>query len=129
MKRLLVFIPALVMLSACSSRSTYTDSGNPGQIKAVIFYDDNKNGTMDDGETGVPARVGISQDASCPPSNRDKVTYLNTSRDGMALFANLKPGKYCVMLDGNYNLTTKLTQEVYVSSDETTTVMFGIIRE
>ena len=54
MKRLLVFVLILVLLTACSeSEPPYTDNGNLGQIKAIFFYDDNKNGKMDAGEAGV----------------------------------------------------------------------------
>ena len=72
MKYLLVFILSLAFLAGCQSQPDYTDNGNPGQIKAVIFYDDNRNGAMDDDETGAQTEVGISQDVSCPPSTREK---------------------------------------------------------
>jgi hypothetical protein len=120
----------LVMLTACGkSEPTYTDNGNPGQIKAVVFYDNNKNGTMDNDEAVVLAKVGVSQDISCPASSLDKNTFSNTDANGVALFKDLKPGKYCVAPNGNYSMTTKATQEVYVSSDMITTVMFGIVKE
>jgi uncharacterized protein (DUF2141 family) len=129
MKPLLVFVLSLALLTGCQSQPAYTDNGNPGQIKAVVFYDDNRNGTMDSGETGAQVEVGISQDISCPPSNMDKITSVNADADGTAIITDLKPGKYCVAPTGDYRMTTKLTQELYVSSDVTTTVMFGIDRE
>jgi uncharacterized protein (DUF2141 family) len=112
----------------CGKQPTYTDNGNPGQIKVTVFYDDNRNGTMDRGETGAPVEVGISQDISCPPSNQYKNTYSGTDADGVALFENLEPGKYCVGLNGNYSNTTRMNLEVYVSSDLRAVVSFGIAR-
>jgi len=129
MKALLVFVLSLVLLTSCQSGPAYTDNGNPGQIKAIVFYDDNRNGTMDGGETGVQTKVGISQDVSCPASNEDAVTYRETDADGVALFQDLKPGKYCVVPYGNPTMTTKLTREIFVSSDTITTVVFGMIQE
>lgn len=130
MKRLLIFGLMLVLLTACGdSEPPFTDNGNPGQIKATVFYDDNKNGTMDSGETSAPIGVGISQDISCPPSSMDKFTFFNADANSAILIKELKPGKYCVAPDGNYHMTTKLTLEAYVSSDLVTTVTFGIVRE
>jgi uncharacterized protein (DUF2141 family) len=129
MKHLMVFIFFFVLLTGCQSQPAFTDNGNPGQIKAVVFYDDNRNGVMDGGETGAQIEIGISQDISCPASSQDKVTNIQADANGAVIFKDLKPGKYCVNLNGNYNNTTKLTQEVYVSSDLITTVMFGIVKE
>ena len=128
MKHLMVSILAFALLTGCESQPAYTDNGNPGQIQAIVFYDDNKNGTFDSGEAGAPIEVGISQDVSCPPSSLDKNTFITADADGTALIEELTPGKYCVVPNGNYSMTTKLTQEVYVSSDAVTTVMFGIVR-
>jgi hypothetical protein len=129
MKPLLVFSLLLVLLAACEREPSYVDNGNPGQIKAVFFYDDNKNARMDAGEAGVQAQaiVGIAQEISCPPSSTP--SYVNTDASGMHEFNDLKPGKYCLYLNNGFLPTTKLTQEVYVSSDLTTTVYFGIVRE
>jgi uncharacterized protein (DUF2141 family) len=130
MKRLLVFGLMIAFLTACgSSKPAFSDNGNPGQIKAVAYYDDNRNGKMDNGETGAQVEVGISQDISCPASSIDKVTPLKTDSSGTATFENLKPGKYCFAPNGNYGVTTKLTQDVYVSSDTVTTVMLGVVRD
>jgi uncharacterized protein (DUF2141 family) len=117
-----------VVLTACGSREpAYTDNGNPGQIKAVAFYDDDKNGVMDSGETGAQIELGISQEVGCLP---DKATSLTTDTNGAAVFDDLKPGKYCVApILGDLSMTTKYTQEVFVSSDAVTTVPFGIVRE
>lgn len=129
MKAFLVFVLLLVLLTSCQSQPTYTDNGNPGQIKAIVFYDDNRNGAMDGGETGVQTKVGISQESSCPASNQEAVTNIETDVDGVALFKDLKPGKYCVVPYGNPTMTTKLTQEIYVSSEMITTVIFGMVKE
>jgi hypothetical protein len=129
MKHLLAFVFFFVLLTSCQSQPAYTDNGNPGQIKAVAFYDDNRNGVMDGGETGAQIEIGISQDTSCPASSQDKVTNIPADANGTVIFKDLKPGKYCVNLNGNYSNTTKATQEIYVSSDAITTVMFGIVKE
>ncbi|MBC7879297.1 MAG: hypothetical protein H7Y59_19175 [Anaerolineales bacterium] len=126
MKRLLIFTLLFTLLTGCDSKPPYTDNGNPGQIKAVVFYDDNKNGTMDSGETGASQQVAISQEVSCPPSSLPD--YVPTDANGEIVFKDLKPGKYCVATDYGFGFTTKLTQEVYVSSDLVTTVMFGLVR-
>jgi hypothetical protein len=84
---------------------------------------------MDSGETGAQIRMDISQDASCPASSMDKLTIVNADPNGAALFMDLKPGKYCVGPTDNVSMTTKMTLDVYVSSDAITTVMFGIVRE
>jgi uncharacterized protein (DUF2141 family) len=128
MKPLLVFVIFFVLLTGCQSQPAYTDNGNLGQIKAVIFYDDNSNGVMDSGETGVQAELGISQDVSCPPSRKDTITAINADVNGVVLFTDLKPGKYCVHPIANFGMTTKQNLEIYVSSDETTTVSFGIVK-
>lgn len=129
MKLLQVLILSVALLTGCQGKPTFTDNGNPGQIKVIVFYDDNQNGKMDSGETGVQTEIGISQDVSCPPSSMEKITTVNADANGVALFGDLKPGKYCVHPIGNYRMTTKLTQEIYVSSDMINTVAFGIIRE
>lgn len=130
MKRLLTLGLLLILLTACGeSAPAYTDNGNPGQVKAIVFYDNNKNGTMDSSETGAQVEMGISQDISCPASSKDKITIFNADANCVALMNDLKPGKYCVGLTGNYSMTTKSTQEVYVSSDLITTVMFGIVKD
>lgn len=129
MRSVVVLFLSLILLTGCQSEATYTDNGNPGQIKAVVFSDDNRNAVMDNSETGVRAKVGISQEISCPASNEDAVTKIDTDMDGVALFKDLKPGKYCVVPYANPKMTTKFTQEVYVSSDLITTVLFGVVRE
>ena len=129
MKRLLVFVLALILLTACGeSEPPYVDNGNPGQVKAVIFYDDNRDGKKDADEAGVQAQeiVRITQELSCVPAGLP--SFENTDANGVYEFTSLKPGKYCVVLNNGFNLTTKQTQEVYVSSEQVTTVYFGITR-
>ena len=130
MRRLLVFALFLMLLTACGeSKPPFTDNGNPGQIKAVFFYDDNKNGKMDAGEAGVQAQaiVGIAQEISCPPTSTP--SFVDTDASGVREFKDLKAGKYCLYLNNGFPPTTKLTQEVYVSSEQVTTVYFGITRQ
>ena len=129
MKRLILFTLFFTLLVGCGSqppRPPFVDNGNPGQIKAVVFYDNNKNGVMDSSETGAPLWVAISQEVSCPPSGTPN--FVETDVNGQSLFMDLKPGKYCVFVDNNSGMTTKMTQEVYVSSDQELVVMFGIVR-
>ena len=74
MKQIFSFFLLLVLLPACSSQPTFVDNGNPGQIKVFVYYDDNQNGAMDTDEAGAQAKLGISQDISCPPGNQEKIT-------------------------------------------------------
>jgi uncharacterized protein (DUF2141 family) len=126
MKILLVFALSLVLLAGCQSQPAFTDTGEPGQIKALVFYDDNGNGRLDNGETGAQIELNISQEISCPPTRLDNGATISTDVDGFAIFRDLNPGKYCVAPIGNFVMTTKMTQEVYVSSEEITNIVFGI---
>lgn len=116
----------LILLVGCSTQPTYTDNGNPGQIKAVAFYDNNKNKVMDNGETGAPQRIAITQEVTCTPANPE---FISTDANGEVLFKDLKPGKYCIFIDNGYGMTTKMQLQVYVSSDLVTVVPFGVVRE
>jgi hypothetical protein len=128
MKHLSVFVLVLVLLTACGeSIPPYTDNGNPGQIQAVFFYDDNKNSIMDNGEEGVQAQlIGGISGVSCPPS--EKPSFTDSDANGIIEFKDLKPGKYCVYLNNGFMPVTKMVQEVYLSSDMVTTVYFGLAR-
>lgn len=129
MKSLMLFIGLLALLTGCQSQPTFIDNGNPGQINAVIFYDDNRNGVLDTNETGAQTEVSFSQDISCPPSRKDTMTFVEADVNGRAQFKDLKPGKYCVHPVKNFGMTTKQNLEIYVSSDEVVNVFFGIVRE
>lgn len=130
MKRLLVFVLFLVLLSACGeSEPQFTDNGNPGQIKAIVFYDDNRNGSMDSGETGAPShRLALADRVGCS-SSTGSLTFIPTDSNGVVNFNDLEPGLYCVAIDNGYKTTTKLTLDAYVSSDLVTTIYFGVVRE
>ena len=126
---LLVSAFFIAFLSACGgNQPLYADNGNPGRIKAVFFYDDNHNGQMDGGESVLQAQqiAGISQEVSCPPSGTP--IYQDSNANGVIEFDNLKPGKYCLALNNGFLPTTRMDQEVYVSSDQVTAVYFGIAR-
>ncbi len=129
MKQIFSFFLLLVLLPACSSQPAFVDNGNPGQIKVFVYYDDNQNGVMDTDEAGAQAKLGISQDISCPPASREKITSIMTNVNGVGLFKDLKPGRYCVVPFSNgLSMTTKMTQEVSLSSDQEPVVMFGVVR-
>jgi hypothetical protein len=126
-RQILICIILVLLLAGCdTTQPTYTDNGNPGQIKAVVFFDDNKNGVMDNGETGTPQRVAISQDISCTPADPE---FVSTDANGEVLFKDLTPGRYCIFIDNGYGMTTKMQLQVYVSSDMVTVVPFGTLRE
>ncbi len=126
MKRLLLLAFLLVLLNGCASQPPYIDNGHPGQIKVVAFYDDNRNGVMDATEAGYQSQAAISQEVSCPPTG--KPDWKNMEASGVYTFEDLKPGKYCVLLDTSLSSTTRLAWEAYVSSDQVTTVPFGVVR-
>ncbi len=122
----LLFAVLFLSLYGCASQPAYTDNGNPGQIKVVAFFDDNKNGVMDAAESGTQTKVAISQEVSCPPSGSP--SWMDTDAAGNYTFQNLKPGSYCIISLGAQSYTTKAAQQVYVSSDQVTTVAFGLVR-
>jgi uncharacterized protein (DUF2141 family) len=126
--QILFHILVFVLLAGCGKQPTYTDNGNPGQIKVVTFYDDNSNGVMDQDEVGTPAKIGISQDVSCPAMSIDKITVVDADVTDFALFKDLRPGKYCVNPVENYGMTTKMNLEVYLSSDQEVVVTFGLVK-
>ena len=82
---------------------------------------------MDEGEALlVDEEIGISQDISCPAGNMDKVTIGRTDSSGEVSFSGLPAGKYCIAYMGGKSMTTKLTVQVYLSSEQVTQVFFGI---
>jgi uncharacterized protein (DUF2141 family) len=124
----LIFVLLSLMPAACKSQSPFTDNGNPGRIKVVAFYDYNRNGQLDGSELGTLVRMGILQDISCPASSLDRVTQLDSDTNGVGVFNSLKPGKYCVSLIGNYDMTTKMNPQVYLSSDQEIVARLGLLR-
>ncbi len=125
MKRLLVFAFVVVLLAACAkSAPPYTDNGNPGQIKVSVFVDDNQNGVLDGSETGLPVKTAIMQEISCPGTSQP--TWQDSDANGTYTFKDLKPGKYCVLIMTDRNVTSKMTQEVFVSSDNTTAATWTV---
>ena len=127
MRKYLLLILLFLSLSGCSvATPTITDTGEPGSIKALIFFDANHNGVLDTGEQGVAGRIMLSQQLSCPPSDATKITRQPTEPDGWAVFSNLKPGKYCVGADVNVAATTRGVLEAYLSSKQEAQVSFGL---
>jgi hypothetical protein len=118
-----------LILAACSQKPEIVDNGQPGQIRVVVFQDDNRNGVKDSEETGLADRVGLGQGVSCPTQNIDEIMVVETDPSGEALYQGLKPGTYCVMYMGSAGVTTKLTVEVYLSSEQQAVVGFGLVGE
>ena len=118
-----------IFVTACSATPKIVDNGNPGQIKEVVFLDENRNNVMDQSEPGVVDQVGISQDISYPAGNKDKVTIIETNAAGETVYKDRKPGIYCVAYMGSKGVTTKLTVEVYLSSEQEARVDFGLPAE
>jgi uncharacterized protein (DUF2141 family) len=130
MKRLLLLslLVCLLLASCSTSQPKIVDNGKPGQIKVTVFVDKNGNGKLDQGESGAQDQVGISQYLSCPATHDNKITKAETDANGEVVFQNLKPGQYCVMGPGNsQTMTTKMTVEVNLSSEQTVEVIFGVM--
>ncbi len=127
MRKYLLVLLLFLSLTGCSTATpTVTDTGEPGSIKALIFFDANHNGALDSGEQGVQGQIILSQQLSCPPSDASKITRQPTTPDGWAVFSNLKPGKYCVGADVNVAATTRGVVEIYVSSNQEAQASFGV---
>ena len=92
--RLFIFVLFLAVFTGCSSQPAFVDNGSPGQVQVVVYYDENHNSAMDANESGTQAKLGISQDISCPPGNREKITWILTEVNGIGLFEDQKPGKF-----------------------------------
>ena len=131
MKKIMIVMLVSLLLAGCGSSTPpqIIDNGKPGQIKAIVFYDKNKNGIMDQDELGLNDSVSISQQLSCPPSNSEGITKSDTNSNGEAVFTDLKPGRYCVAYVGGKSTTTKLTVEVYLSSEQTAQAFFGLFEK
>ena len=130
MKRLYLLVLLSIILAACArSTPAVTDNGNPGQIKITVFYDANGNNIQDAGEPGHPDRVLIGQDGSCPPTDPAKYQLIETDEQCEALIHDLKAGKYCVAYAGDKNLSSKMTLEVLLNSDQELEVSFGTLEQ
>lgn len=131
MKQIILPVFLFVLLTACGGESAppFTDNGNPGQIKSVVFFDENQNGIMDGSETGAPShRLALADQVGCT-SSTGSLNFVSTDANGIVNFSDLKPGRYCVAIDNGYKMTTKMNLDAYVSSDMITTVYFGVIKE
>ena len=129
MKKTFAILFLMAILFGCNTEPEFIDNGKPGQIHVTVFEDQNRNGKMDQNEPGAVERVGIAQDVSCPPGNVEKITEVNSDSNGKAEFKDLKPGVYCVMHTGSRGVTTKLTVEVPLSSEQVVNVAFGLAPE
>ncbi len=125
MKHLLVFGILVALLVACGKNApAYTDNGNPGKIKVVVFTDSNQNGVLDNNEKGLQVKTALMQEISCPGTSQP--AWQDSDANGVYIFNDLKPGKYCVIINTDRSVTSKMTQEVYVSSDATTTATWTV---
>jgi hypothetical protein len=127
---------AILLLVLCSfatgcakATPAFSDNGNPGQIKITVFYDANGNNIQDAGEIGHQDRVLVGQDISCPPTDPAKFKFYQADDQGIAVVKNLKPGKYCVGYAGEKTMSSKLTLDVFLSSDQEAQVSFGTIEQ
>jgi hypothetical protein len=118
----------LLLVSGCAKATpAITDNGNPGQIKITVYYDENGNNLQDAGESGHPDRVLVGQDVSCPPADPAKFQFYQTDDQGVVVVKDLKPGKYCVGYSGEKTMSSKMTLDVLLSSDQEAQVSFGTL--
>jgi hypothetical protein len=130
MKKLFLLVIMSILTAGCArSTPTVTDNGNPGQIKVNVFYDANGNDIQDAGEPGHQDRIIIGQDISCPPTDPAKFQFHQTDDNGQVVVKDLKPGKYCIGYAGSKTMSSKLTMDVYVSSDQEAQVSFGTLEK
>lgn len=126
MKKLLVISFCLLWMAGCSPKPEIVDNDLPGSIRVLVFQDENRNEVKDSEEIGVVDEVAVGQDISCPAQNIEKMTVLQTGANGEVVFEDLDPGVYCVMYMGTESLTTKITVEVHLSSEQEVRVGFGL---
>ena len=126
MKKLIAVVVFVLMIVGCAPKPEIIDNGQPGDVRVIVFFDDNRNGKLDQGEPGISEKVGISQEISCPAGDINKVTQADTDANGETMFSGLKPGVYCVALLSNRVVSTKLAQEIALSSEQERLVYFGI---
>lgn len=129
MQKIFAVLFVMLLLVGCSTKPEIVDNGKPGQINVTVFEDHNRNQKMDQNEPGAVEKVAIAQDISCPAGNDEKVTEVDSDSSGKAQFKDLKPGLYCVMFKGRGGLTTKITAEVPLSSEQVVHVAFGLAPE
>ncbi|RJP35480.1 MAG: hypothetical protein C4536_00705, partial [Actinobacteria bacterium] len=89
----------------------------PGKICVIKFLDENENGQMDAGETGL-AGVTIKLNGG-----NAKVT----GSDGKVCYDGLEPGDYTVseIVPEGYHATTQTSYCIHICWDQTVTVYFG----
>jgi len=130
MKEVFLLLCMSILAAGCAkSTPAITDNGLPGQIKVVVFHDANGNDVQDAGEPGLQDKVLLSQDVSCPPTDKSKMQFADTDSNGETLFKDLKPGKYCVAYFGERTMSTKMTLDVYVSSEQEAQSYFGVLEK
>jgi uncharacterized protein (DUF2141 family) len=128
MKKFLFISILFSLLVGCgTSAPEIVDTGQPGQIKVVVFLDSNRNGRPDDDEAALQEQVGISQDISCPAQSLDDVTFKTANASGEVLFDGLQAGEYCISYHGDLLPTTKLTFQVPLSSEQVLTAYLGLV--
>lgn len=118
----------MFLLAGCSGQTPQAvDNGKPGKIEVFIYLDSNANGNFDAGEAGRVDEVAMPEMISCAASSQHEPVRVQTDDKGVALFSNLKAGRYCVSYLGRETTTTQLQAEVLVNSEQTTRVEFGIM--
>jgi hypothetical protein len=130
MKTVLLLLVLCFFASGCAKATpAVTDNGNAGQIKITVFYDKNGNNIQDAGESGHPDRVLVGQDVSCPPTDPAKFQFYQADDQGVVVVKDLKPGKYCVGYSGEKAMSSKMTLDVLLSSDQDAQVSFGTLEQ
>lgn len=120
------FLLLVFLMVSCRAEPEIIDNGNPGSIRFIVYHDQNRNARLDSGEPALQDQVAIAQDISCPAQNPDLFNRKETDINGEAIFTDLTPGKYCAMYMGGKGLTTKITVDVYLSSDQEALISYGI---
>jgi uncharacterized protein (DUF2141 family) len=127
MKKFFFMAILSILIAACgNAQATITDNGKPGQIKVVVYQDTNGNGTQDSDEKGFSERVLLSQKDTCPPQTKNYSEAV-TNENGEMIFADLKPGKYCVAYYGGRALTSQIAVTVNLSSEQQAEVFYGVL--
>jgi len=99
-----------------------------GTIRVEAYEDLNVNGEKDDGETPIPNAPAQLGEGTCFSSG---LATSNTNSQGVATFAELDPGDYCVRIDhfdipgGNWDFTSINTVNVNISAGDSEIVTMG----